>query len=77
MPRLSYVVVSAASGAIGTIVGQIAKIKVCSGQRSQWCCREHCGGRLPRLRYVVVSAASGAVGGIVGLMAKMRYTYYR
>ena len=34
--------VSTVSGAVGSIVGQIAKIKVCCGQYSQWCSREHC-----------------------------------
>ena len=42
-PILRYVVVSTVSGAVGSIVGQIANIKVCCGQRSQWCSREHCG----------------------------------
>ena len=43
LPILSYVVVSTASGAVESIVGQIANIKVCCGQHSQWCSREHCG----------------------------------
>ena len=36
LPRLRYVVGSTASGAIGSIVGQVFKIKVCCGQHSQW-----------------------------------------
>ena len=32
LPILRYVVVSTASGAVGSIVGQIANIKVCCGQ---------------------------------------------
>ena len=43
LPIFRYIVVSAARGALGSIVGQIANIKVCCGQRSQWCSREHCG----------------------------------
>ena len=43
LPILFYVVVSTVSGAVGSIVGQIANIKVNGGQRSQWCSREHCG----------------------------------
>ena len=66
---LRCVVVSTVSGAVGSIVGQIANIKVCCGQYSQWCSREHCGDSLPRFRYVVVSAASGAFGSIVGQIA--------
>ena len=71
LPRLRYVVVSAASGTVGSIVGQIAKIKVCCGQHCQWCSREHCGDRFPRLRYVVVSSANGAIGSLVGQIAKI------
>ena len=43
LPILRYGVVSAASGAVGSIVGQIANIKVCCGQHIQWCSRAHCG----------------------------------
>ena len=43
LPILRYVVVSTASGAVVSIVGQIANIKVCCGQYSQWCSRELCG----------------------------------
>ena len=43
LPKLSYVVVSATNGAVGSISENIAKIKVCGGQRSQWCSLEHCG----------------------------------
>ena len=42
LPKLRYVVVITDSGAVGSIVGQIANIKVCCGQHSQWCRREHC-----------------------------------
>ena len=65
LPILRYVVVSTVSGAVGSTVGQIANTKVCCGQHSQWCSREH-WDRLPILRYVVVSTVSGAVGSIVG-----------
>ena len=43
LPILKYVVVSTVSGAVGSTVGQIANIKVCCDQHSQWCSREHCG----------------------------------
>ena len=43
LPILRYVVVSTASVAVGSIVGQIANIKVCCGQYSQWYSREQCG----------------------------------
>ena len=43
LPRLRYVAVSTVSGAVVSIVGQIANIKVCCGQYSQWCFLEHCG----------------------------------
>ena len=43
LPILRYVVVSTASGAVGSIVGQIANIQVCCGQYSQWYSRGHCG----------------------------------
>ena len=43
LPRLRYVVVSTASGKVGSIVRKITNVKVCGGQHSQWCSREHCG----------------------------------
>ena len=42
LPILKYVVVSTVSGAVVSIVGQIANTKVCCGQHNQWCIREHC-----------------------------------
>ena len=35
--------VSSVSGAVWSSVGQIAKIKLCSGQHIHLCSREHCG----------------------------------
>ena len=43
LPVLRYHVGSTVNGAVGSIVGQIAKIKVYCGQHSQWCSREHYG----------------------------------
>ena len=55
----------------GALWGQIAKIKVCGGQRSQWCIRQYRWAD-SGLRYVVFSAVSGAVGSIVRQIANIK-----